>query len=168
MTETITKQSVLDVIDDERAEWDALIAKIDPARMEQPDFTGGWTFKDIVAHITDWRLRSIARLEAAARGEPEPPDPWPAGLEDDDEINAWFYARDRDLPLSQVLQEAAGSFVRLRLAVEELPEEALTDPNWFPWLEGDALGPIFLDRTYFDHFHEEHEADIRAWLAAPS
>jgi hypothetical protein len=31
---------------------------------------------------------------------------------------------------------------------------------------GAALGPTFLDKSYFGHFHDEHEPDIRAWLDA--
>jgi hypothetical protein len=166
MTDTVTKQDVLAAIDDERASWEALVAEIDSARMEDPNFAGGWSFKDIVAHITAWRMRSIERLEAAGRGEPAPVDPWPSNLQEDDEINEWFYARDQNLPLTDVLQTASNSYARLRTAIEAAPEEALNDPNWLPWMEGDALGPTFLDRSYFGHLHDEHEADIRAWIAA--
>jgi hypothetical protein len=166
MTEAITKASVLDAIDDERAIWEALVAETGPERMQEPVFAGGWSFRDITAHLMGWRLRSIARLEAAGKGEPEPPDPWPANLEDDDEINDWLYERDRNIPLSEVLQTASNSYGRLRDAVSALPDAALTDPNWFPWMGGDALGPTFLDKSYFGHFHDEHEPDIRAWLDA--
>ncbi len=166
MTDTVTKERVLAAIDDEGAGWAALIAQIDPARMEDPDFAGGWSFKDIVAHIMGWRTRGNAVLEAAGKGEPEPPDPWPSNLQGDDEINAWFYERDHNLPLADVLQTASNSYVRLHNAVEALPEEALTDPTWFSWTEGKPLGEWFLNRSYFDHLHEEHEPDIRAWIAA--
>ena len=40
-----------------------------------------------VAHLTGWRRRTVNRLRAEGRAEPEPPPPWPAYLQTDDEIN---------------------------------------------------------------------------------
>jgi hypothetical protein len=45
-----------------------------------------------------------------------------------------------------------------------LPDEALNDPNRFPWLEGNALGAQILSGEFFSHLHEEHEPEIRRWL----
>jgi hypothetical protein len=45
-----------------------------------------------------------------------------------------------------------------------LPDEALTDPSFFPWLEGNALGPAIISGAYFEHWYEEHEPGIRRWL----
>ncbi len=33
--------------------------------------------------------------------------------------------------------------------------------HYFPWLEGNPLTP----GSFFAHFHQEHEPDMRAWLA---
>jgi hypothetical protein len=166
MAEPVTKTSVLKAIDAEHADWEALVAEVGLERMEDQAFAAGWTFKDIVAHLMGWRMRTVERLEAAARGEPDPPPPWPPNLEEDDEINAWIYEREKNRPLPDVVQTASTSFERLRNAIDALPDEALTDPNWFPWLDGDAIGPYFVDRSFFGHLHDEHEPDIRAWLAA--
>jgi hypothetical protein len=165
MTETVTKANVLAAIDEEQADWDALVAEIGPERVEEPAFAGGWSFRDITAHLMGWRQYGIARLEAAANDEPEPPAPWPADLKEDDEINAWFYERDRNIPTSEVLRSASESYERLHNVVEALPDAALTDPNWFDWTESVSLGQWFIEKTYFGHLHEEHEPDIRAWLA---
>jgi hypothetical protein len=45
-----------------------------------------------------------------------------------------------------------------------LPDEALDDPDRFPWLEGSALGPAIVSGEFFSHLHEEHEPEIRRWL----
>jgi len=42
-----------------------------------------------------------------------------------------------------------------------LSDEQLNDPQRLPWFEGEQLTGAFL----FGHFHEEHEPDMRAWLA---
>jgi len=33
--------------------------------------------------------------------------------------------------------------------------------RYLPWLEGNSIKP----EDFFGHFHEEHEPDMRAWLA---
>ena len=145
----------------ENEAYEGLLAQIGEERMDEPGAAGAWSIKDVVAHLAAWRRRTVGRLEAAARGEPEPAPPWPADLHEDDEINAWFHARDRAKSVGEVLTESRGVFRQLVAAIEKLPEDALDDPARFPWMQG---GPI-TGATFFGHFHEEHEADMRACLS---
>ena len=85
------KSELLNWLREEYQQWEALLDQIGPTRMDQPDVAGHWSIKDIVAHPTGWQPRLIARLQAAQRSEPEPPPPWPAYLQTEDEINAWNY-----------------------------------------------------------------------------
>lgn len=160
-----SKGEALAAIERERADWEALLAEVGEARMLEPGAMGDWTFKDLVAHITGWRARSLRRLEAAANGQPEPKPPWPASLGSDDEINDWIYEQNRERLLGEVVSESRESFARLAEIVQMLPDEALSDPGYFPWLEAQALGPAIVDGTFFGHWREEHEPDIRRWLA---
>jgi hypothetical protein len=125
---------------------------------------GEWSFKDLTSHLTGWRGYSISRLEAALRGEGDAPLPWPSVLGTDDEINQWIYDTDKDRPLADVLSGFDATFARLRAVVEEMPEEMLTDPNAFPWMEGESLGSALVSGVYFDHWRGEHEPTVRAWL----
>lgn len=163
-----TKGEVLAAIDREREAWETLLAEVGEARMLEPGAMGDWTFKDLVAHLSGWRARSIARIEAAGRGEPDPAPPWPAELEtDDDAVNDWIYQQNADRLLGVVVDESRETYARLSEAIQLLPEERLNDPAAFPWLEGQALGPAIVGGDYFGHLHEEHEPAIRAWLATP-
>ncbi len=168
-----SKQQLLAVIETERRGWEALLNEIGENRMTRPGAAGDWTFKDVVAHVNDWRTRTIDRLEAVARGEPAPPPPWPAGMDEEtdegvNQINDWFYERSKDRPLVDVLAQAREQYQRLHDATTALPEAELIEPgrfdSLFPWLEGAALGPVILGSS-FGHLHEEHEPAIRAWLA---
>ncbi|MCC7022595.1 MAG: ClbS/DfsB family four-helix bundle protein [Thermomicrobiales bacterium] len=161
-----TKGEVLAAIDRERQAWEDLLAEIGEARMLEPGPMGDWSFKDLTAHLTGWRARWLQRLEAAANGQPEPPPVWPANRTTDDEINAWIHEINEDRLLGEVIGESRESFARLAEIVQMLPDEALNDPGRFPWLEGQALGPALVNGGYFGHFHEEHEPDVRRWLAA--
>lgn len=163
-----TRGEVLSAIERERAAWESLLAEVGEARMLEPGPMGEWTFKDLTAHLTGWRARSLQRLEAAANGQPEPAPVWPAALQTDDEINSWIHEINQDRLLGEVIAESRESYARLSEIVQMLPEEALTDPNYFPWLEGNALGEVIVSGAFFGHLHEEHEPDIRRWLDSSS
>jgi len=168
MTETTmpSKGEVLAAIDRERDHWETLLVEVGEARMLEPGAMGEWTFKDLVAHITGWRARSLQRLEAAANGWPEPDPVWPADRVTDDEINDWIHEVNKDRLLGEVVSESRESYARLAEIVQMLPDDALTDQERFPWLEGEALGPQIVSGSFFSHLHEEHEPEIRRWLQA--
>jgi hypothetical protein len=119
----------------------------------------------MVAHHTGWNVWQVAGMQAALRGEPEPPTPWPAQLKGDDEINAWIYATYRDRPVREVLAETQQLFAQILSVVAALPEEArfeLVEPDYhLVWLGDKRCQP----GEFFDHFQHDHEADVRAWLA---
>ena len=156
------KSELLNELQEEYQQWKALLDQIGPARMDLPGVTGHWSIKDIVAHLTGWRRRTVARLQAAQRGEPEPPPPWPANLQTDDEINAWIYDANHERSVGEILDESHRVFQHLLTAVEGLPDKVLMDvQHYLPWLEGNP----FSAAAIFSHFHDEHEPDMRAWLA---
>ena len=155
-----SKAQLLSDLNDEQASWEALLQDIGEQHMTQPGVAGEWSIKDIVAHLTGWRRRTVARFQAALRHEAQPPAPWPTHLQTDDEINAWIYAANRDLPLADVLRESRDVFEQLVETLAAFPAADLLDPARFPWMEGEPLSGA----AFFGHFHEEHEPDMRAWL----
>ena len=159
-----TKGELLAAINRDRETWEAILAEVGENRMLEPGAIGDWTFKDLVAHLTAWRARTLQRLEAAANGQPEPRPVWPAGLHSDDEINIWIYEANQDRLLGEILGESRESYARFSEVVQMLPDEALSDPSRFPWMEGDAIGPSIAGGGLLAHWRDEHEADVRRWL----
>ncbi len=155
------RADLLAELNSEYEAWEGLLAQIGEDRMEEPGVAGSWSIKDVIAHLTAWRRRTVGRLESVARGQPEPAHEWPADLHEDDEINAWFHARDRGKSVREVLSESRSVFQQLVSAIQKLPENSLDDPARFPWMEG---APV-TGATFFGHFHDEHEADMRAYLS---
>ncbi len=159
------REDALAAIDQERDQWERLVAEVGEARLTEPIGVGQWTFKDLASHLNGWTNDSINRLRAQATGEPEPASAWPAHLTTDDEINDWIYQSDREKFASEVLQERAALFVRLRELVASLSDEQLTDAGQFGDLEGNSISATLTDGTFFGHFHDEHEPQVRNWLS---
>jgi hypothetical protein len=163
------KSELLDWLREEYQQWQALLEKIGPMRMEQPGANGHWSVKDLVAHMFFWQPRLITRIQAAQRNEPEPPPPWPAQLQTDDEINAWIYETNRGRSVREVLDESQQIFQQFVAVVEGLPDDMRIETirgasgreYHMVWL-GDQRFPA---GELFDHFHDDHEAELRAWLA---
>ncbi len=162
-TGPISKKQLRASMQSEQAAWLALLDEIGEENMTQPEVAGGWSIKDIVAHITGWRRRTVLRFRAALDPTVDMTPDYPAELDEDDEvdeINAWIYKANRDRPLTDVLNDSREVFQQLVEACDALSDEQLNDPQRFPWLEGERLTGAFI----FGHFHEEHELDMRAWL----
>jgi hypothetical protein len=157
----MTKAELIEDLRGEYKQWTDLLDQIGEERMDMPGLTEQWSVKDVVAHLTGWRWRTVDRFAAARRGEGEPSMRWPSNLKTDDEINAWIYDQNHSRPVKDVLVDSQVVFEALVAALEDLPEADLLEPQRFAWLEGEALTA----KALFGHFHEEHEPDMRAWLA---
>jgi len=156
------KSELLNWLQEEYQQWEAFLDQIGPAHMDQPGVNDNWSMKDIVAHLTGWNRWLVVRLQAAQRSEPEPPPPWPAYLQTEDEINAWIYESNQGRSVREVLDESQQVFLQLFSVIEGLPAEVRIEPEWRLVRLEDKRFPA---GEFFDHFHDDHEPDIRAWLA---
>ena len=162
----MTKSELSDWLQEEYQQWEGFLNQIGTTRMDQPGVNGDWSMKDIVAHLTGWNRWLVARLAAALRGEPEQLPPWPARVKTEDDVNAWIYESNRDRSVSEVLEESQQVFQQLLAVMESLPDDARVDEvrtdrvYYLVWV-GDQRFPA---GEFFDHFHDDHEPDVRAWL----
>lgn len=157
-----TKQQLLERIQAERRYWESLVTEVGESRMETPAFGGDWTFKDLATHLTAWWRCEVDHLMSIMRRQPPKP---PLSPEQVEIVNQWVHAINRDRPLADVLHDAQVVWEQFESAVQALPEEDLFDPGCVAWIDGRPLGTGALD-DMVGHLHEEHEPDIRAWLAA--
>jgi hypothetical protein len=159
---SMKKSELLNWLQEQYQQWEAFLDQIGLTRMEQPGVNGDWSMKDIVAHLTGWNRWLVARLLAAQRSEPQPPSPWPTHLQTDDEINAWIYESNRGRSVGEVLKETHQSYQQLRAVIEDLPDTVQIEPaHHLVWVNDQR----FPAGEFFDHFHDDHEPDVRAWLA---
>ncbi len=164
----MNKSELLVWLREEYGKWEAFLDQIDPAHMEKPGVVAHWSMKDLIAHLTGWHRKLVAQIRAAHREEPQPPPPWPAHLQHEDEINAWLYDTNRGLSLSEAREESTQVFQQLFAVIEDLPDDVRIEtfqpsPDrayYLVWL-GEERFPA---GEFFDHYYDDHEPDVRAWL----
>ena len=154
----MTKERILAKL---RAEHDALLAvlaQVPTDQMAEPHFEGGWSVKDLLAHITFWERRPLDRIRATLHDETPPPFP-PGSV---DTINAQAYAASRDRPLADIEAEFHRTFQELLDLVAAMSQEDLDDPQRFPWTRRTPV-KRYLNIDGYGHY-AEHTRQIRAWL----
>jgi hypothetical protein len=158
-----TKAEAVAALGADQQFWRDLAARVGPDRYTEPGPMGEWTFGDMAGHLVGWRNRTINRLEAFASDQPEPPNPWPAELEgDDDAVNDWIHAEHAGRSAEQLVADYDGSYDRMIAALERTPDAKLTDPDALEWIDG-----ALVDADFTDHLHEEHVPSVEAWLSRP-
>jgi len=167
---TPSRIDLLARLDFEEVEWKTMLTEFGTDRMEIPGVTGDWTFKDVAAHLNGWRQPYVDNLLAVLHHQPTPELNWPIEVspeETDEEaqiINDWLYEQNHDRPLEEILAESQQQWDDLHTAVNELPDAALYDRDVFSKFGGDSLAEAITNGGLFNHFHEEHESILRAWL----
>jgi len=152
------KASFLQTLTEGRAAWEALLAQVDPQRMQEPHVSGMMSVKDIIAHVAWYENQTLGMVaQRAVIGS----DLWYRSL---DERNAAIYNDNHERPLDEVLAEERQIYTRLFAALQELSEAELNDytlwrhmpAEWKPW-------QAFASNTY-EHY-PQHIPDIQEWLA---
>ncbi len=80
-----------------RAQFESTLAPLSDDQLQAPQLHGGWSIKDVIAHLGFWEQDTALRFSALLRGA-EPPD---EGLTLD-ELNARVYAQNRHKSLAEV------------------------------------------------------------------
>lgn len=158
----MTKAELLKQIRDERQRLETTLAEVSERQMVQPDVHGGWSVKDLLAHVVAWERNMCAWVEESIAGKV--PQMLPPGLtwDDIDQWNEQMYQEHKDQPLAEVQADFRASYQQSLALVEELPEGDLFAPDRFAWREGKPLWEMVAANTCWHY--KEHDEEIRAWL----
>src|SRR5436190_3339465 len=105
---------------------------IDPDDRDRAGVDGGWSAKDIQAHLAAWRRRMVERMAATREGREEPA----LAATETDEVNAIFHAERAGWPWDQVVADADTTATDLIAEIEAAPRGVLDDPQ----LVGSIMG----------------------------
>lgn len=157
MVDPQDKASLLRLIDETRAAFDAALAAIPD--QEAPLRNDGWSARDVAGHVAVWERRLARDIEMSLQGKtPERPEPgytW----ETMDDLNIRDMLAARALPLAEAQAEARAAFQETRALVATLSEETLFTPGLFSWLEGARLA-LWVRYDMWEHYLE-HVLDLR-------
>jgi uncharacterized protein (TIGR03083 family) len=104
------------------------LAALPADRLEAPTLPGGWSVKDLLAHLGWWERRIANLYQILLRGDlPHPFE----DAEPIDQLNARVYAEHHNQPLPQVRDDEQAAYAALLAVAETAPEPDLFDPQRF-------------------------------------
>ena len=95
--------------------------------------SGGWSVKDVLAHLVEWQQMNLDWYAAGLRGE-KPAMPAPGyTLRDLPRLNAMIYRKHHRRSLQAVLEEYRSYHERIVSLIKILPETDLITVGRFSW-----------------------------------
>jgi len=151
------KSELIDAYLHRRQEWNALLAQLTPQQILTPLQDGGWSLKDVVAHLT-WHEREMVGVaqERALTGSPW----WELPFEQRNEL---IYELNKDLTLDEVLSIAEITQADLLRAFESLTDADMLDASRYAKMPADWLPWQVYASNMQDHY-TDHIQDLRNWL----
>ncbi|HKC91363.1 MAG TPA: maleylpyruvate isomerase N-terminal domain-containing protein [Candidatus Limnocylindria bacterium] len=153
--EPLKVAQLMKMVTAERANWEAVLARVPRERLTEPGLPGGWSVKDVLAHMT-WAMKEGIGVMRAKRLVGS--DLWKL---DDDQRNAIVVEQSRARLLEAILADYESTSADYMKELAALTDDQLNDPvlwpkmppDWRPW------------RIIYDpHHYGQHALDLREWL----
>jgi hypothetical protein len=164
LAKRLPKAELLNEIQRERSALDDLLALLTPRQMVLSGVTrGGWSIKDILAHLVEWQTMFFGWYESGLRGEtlqmPAPGFTW----RETPRLNEMIYNLHRRRSLRSVRADYLSSHERMVALIKSLPDTTLITLGHFVW-----TGPSWTLSDYFRANTSAHykwaRTRIRRWL----
>jgi hypothetical protein len=128
------RAGLIEALRETRAVERDVFAALDPARRDIPPPDGGWSAKDVLAHLSAWRQQQADRLAALREGREEPSPP----ATEIDDINAILHDRRADWSWNRVVADAESTADGFIAELEAAGDETLSDPKTLGTIMGDG------------------------------
>jgi hypothetical protein len=147
----MNKTEFLATLTSERAQLDEQLARLSDEQLSKQPAPDAWSIKQNLAHLVYWEQVMLEKVRAAVeKGE----TPQWINEEEETRLNAEIAEASRDRPAGEILAEMRQSLRQVIAQVEALSEADLTDPNRFPWRQGQPLWEYIAAEAYGEHYHE--------------
>lgn len=166
MGKRLRKRALLDEIARERTALDAALSVLSPRQMRQPGVTrGGWSVKDVLAHLVAWQQLNLDWYEAGLRGE-KPAIPAPGyTLRELPRFNRMLYRRHRRRSLRAVVADYLSYHQRVVDLIKSLSDPDLVTIGRFSWTGASWTLSDYLRASTAAHYLWARTR-IRRWLRA--
>lgn len=166
MGKRLRKAELLGEIARERAALDDALAGLTARQMTTAGVTrGGWSVKDILAHLVEWQQMNLEWYAAGLRGE-KPATPAPGyTLRELPRLNEMIYRKHHRRPLEAVVRDYRSYHRRVVALIRALPDADLVTLARFSW-----TGPSWTLSDYLRAATAAHylwaRTRIRRWRRA--
>jgi hypothetical protein len=152
----VNRQQLLARLEKAWVAFRASYAGLSEAQLLEPGVTGGWSVRDIIAHVTTWEREALRHLPSILAGETQARYSGTYG--GIDAFNALMTKRKKGLSLSEVLRELDDTHRRVVELVERAPADQL---------QGETRFRRRLRLDTYGHY-PKHAAAIRRWRERPA
>jgi hypothetical protein len=134
MGKRLSKEALLAEIEIERSKLDRLLSDLTLEQMTEPGVTpGGWSMKDILAHLIGWQRMNLSWYMAGERGEePEVPG-YGLTWRETPKLNSIIYGEHRGRPLKEVLDEFKSSHEKMLDLIGTVTDSDLVAIGRYRW-----------------------------------
>jgi hypothetical protein len=134
MGRRLRQKELLEEIQLERTMLDETLASVPTRLMTKAGVTrGGWSVKDILAHLVEWQQMNLDWYAAGLRGE-KPAMPAPGfTLREIPRLNEMIYRKHHRRPLQSVLDDYRSYHERTVTLIKTLPDTDLITLGRFSW-----------------------------------
>jgi len=166
MGRRLCKRELLSEIQRERIALEDTLALLTPRQMTRPGVTrGGWSVKDVLAHLVEWQEMNLDWYAAGLRGE-KPAMPAPGFTSRElPRLNQMIYRKHHRRSLRAVMRDYRSYHERVVELIESLSDDDLVTLNRFSW-----TGPSWTLSDYLRASTAAHylwaRTRIRRWWRA--
>jgi hypothetical protein len=166
MGKRLRKQELLNEVQLERTALDDTLALLTPRQMTRAGVTrGGWSVKDVLAHLVEWQQMNLEWYAAGLRGE-KPAMPAPGfTLRELPRLNEMIYRKHHRRSLQDVLLDYKSYHERIIALIEALPDSDLVTLGGFSWTGSSGTLSDYLRANTAAHYLWAR-VRIRRWWRA--
>jgi uncharacterized damage-inducible protein DinB len=147
MQDSNRRSSLLNLIQIEHTQLEAILATLSEEQFLQPGTTGNWSVKDALAHITWWEQDVISEILHGVEFDPGlNGEPWST-----ERANALMVEAKRNIPLPEILAAFYDSYQQILQLVRNLSESEIANNELY---------------THLANNTGNHYAEHRRWLEA--
>jgi Protein of unknown function (DUF1706) len=145
MSSTSFKPRFLELLRWSHASQNVFFAQLPAEELAASGTPDLWSAKDHVAHMSFWRRRLVARVQAAVEAQPQPENV------DFQDMNPVIFEQNRDRAWPDVLAESDQVYADLIRQTEQVSEDDLTIADRLDWApKGSPLYLLYMGSS-FDH-----------------
>ena len=164
MGRRLRKAELLKAIDLERSALDTTIDQLTPRQMTRAGVTrGGWSVKDILAHLAEWQQMNLDWYAAGIRGENVYMPAKGYTLRELPRLNRMIYQKHHRRSLNAVQNDLRTNHDRIVALIKSLSDSELTTLGYYSW-----TGPSWTLSDYLRASTAAHylwaRTRIRRWM----